>query len=153
MRYLLLLCYLLFGAFVADKHPVFQNHGDIIAKSSELYLYKIAAQPTAPEAQEATRSYIEDYEIFESYVIEDAELDAFKDLVLDKSQYIEDKKMCPMQAQYALLFRNKKHYIALVLSSAQCEKVLILSSEKDIHKHYHDLREQNQLRSMLRQWD
>ncbi len=153
MRYLLLLCYLLFGAFVADKHPVFQNHSDIIAKSSEMYLYKIAAQPTAAAAQDSARRYLEDYEIFESYVIEEAELAAFKDLVLDKNQYIEDKKMCPMQVQYALLFRNKKHYIALLVSSVQCEKVLVLSSEKNIHKHYHDLREQNQLRSMLRQWD
>jgi hypothetical protein len=142
-----------FGFFVAEKHPVFQNHSDIIAQCSEMYLYKIAAQPTAAAAQDSARSYLEDYEIFERYVLEDAELEAFRDLVLDKNQYIEDKKMCPMQAQYALLFRKKKHYIALLVSSPQCEKVLVLSSEKNIHKHYHDLREQNQLRTMLRQWD
>lgn len=132
-----------------DKHPIFHKHQNIINDATEIALYKIYSQPVAPSEQAKTKQYVGDYEVIAKIDLKEEQQNELKKIVLDTKNYVDDKKSCPMQAEYAIKFLKKKHYIVLVISEAACKKSVIASSEKDIHKHYHDLTEENNIHSFL----
>lgn len=143
--------YLLMMMFdLNDKHPVFLKYQDIIQEATSIELYQVANQPVAANNQDKSKSYFEDYEILKKMEVKDQE--NIKKIVLEKSNYIQDKKTCPMLATYAIKFNKKKNYISLVISDESCKKVVLFSSEKTLDKKYHDLAENNTLHSILKNW-
>ncbi|GAB4123798.1 MAG: hypothetical protein OHK0045_03790 [Raineya sp.] len=132
-----------------DKHPIFRKHQNIISDATEISLYKINSAPTAPAKQDKNKEYMGDYEVKNKISLEEQQQKDLQKMVLDTNNYISDNKYCPMQAEYAIKFQKKKHYIILIVSENSCKKTLLVSSEKDINKHYHDLDESNAIHSFL----
>ena len=132
-----------------DKHPIFHKHQNIINDATEITLYKVHSQPTAPAEQDKNKQYVGDYEVISKVDIQEQQQKELQKMVLDTKNYVDDKKSCPMQAEYAIKFLKKKHYIVLVVSEGTCKKSVIASSEKDINKHYHDLEENNAIHVFL----
>ncbi len=132
-----------------DKHPIFHKHQNIISEANEIILYKVHSQPVAPSEHHKNNQYVGDYEFIAKIDLKEEQQKELKKIVLDTKNYVDDKKSCPMQAEYALKFLKKKHYIVLIISEGACKKSVIASSEKDINKHYHDLAEENDIHSFL----
>lgn len=132
-----------------DKHPIFHKHQHIINDAKEISLYKIQPQPTAPKEYNKDKVYAGDYEIIQTIDLKEEQKKDLQKMVLDTKNYIDDKKSCPMQAEYAIKFQKKKHYIILIVSEGSCKKSVIFSSEKDINKHYHDFSEENTIHEFL----
>lgn len=149
---MLLFFNILFAFFMLpeqEKHPIFHKHQSIINDASEIALFKVQPQPTAPAEQDKKKQYAGDYEVVAKIDLKEEQQNDIKRIVLDTKNYIEDSKYCPMQAEYAIKFRKKRHYIVLIVSEGTCKKSVIASSKKDINKHYHDLAEENAIHSFL----
>jgi len=149
---MLLFFNILFALFMLseqEKHPIFHKHQNIINGAHEISVFKIYSQPIAPAEQDKNKQYAGDFEVISKIDLKQEQQNELKKLVLDTKNYVEDKKSCPMQAGYAIKFQKKKHYIILIVSEGSCKKSLIISSEKDINKHYHDLAEDNAIHSFL----
>jgi hypothetical protein len=132
-----------------DKHPIFHKHQDIIQEATEISLWEIAEQPIPEKEQEKNKTYIEDYLTLKKVSIPQEDIETLKKTVLNAENYTADKKHCPMVAKYAIRFSKKRHHITLILSSNTCEKTIIFSSEKSIHKHYHDLKASNGIHQLI----
>lgn len=132
-----------------EKHPIFHKHQNIINDASEVQLLKVHSQATTPAEQDKNKQYAGDYEIIAKIDLKEEQQNELKKIVLDTKNYIDDKKSCPMQAEYAIKFQKKRHYIILIVSEGSCKKTVIASSEKDINKHYHDLSEENAIHLFL----
>jgi hypothetical protein len=149
---MLLFFNLIFAFFMLseqEKHPIFHKHQNIISDASEVLLFKIHSQAIAPAQQDKHKQYAGDYEVVAKIDLKQEQQNDLKKIVLDTKNYVEDKKSCPMQAEYAIKFRKKKHYIILIVSETSCKKSVIISSEKDINRHYHDLAETNDIHTFL----
>lgn len=149
MFQLLNILWLLSMFVIQDKHPIFHKHQNIINEATEIVLYKINTQPTASSQHNKDKQYVGDYEVMAIIDLKEEQKNELKKMVLDTKNYIGEKKSCPMQAQYAIKFQKKKHYIVLIVSEGACKKSLIVSSQKDINKHYHDLAEENSIHAFL----
>ncbi len=134
-----------------DEHPIFKKHTDIITHTKEVILSEIAAQPTEPSTQDSSKEYLHDYEVLKIDTLAEDLTEKLKTAVLDTESYvIGSKKSCPMNAKYALTFaKKKKQHITLILSGHGCEKVVIHSSEKDLETVYLDLKEKNQILTLI----
>ena len=149
---MLLFFNILFALFMLpeqEKHPIFHKHQNIINDANEVLLFKIHSRATAPAERDKSKQYAGDYEVIAKIDLKEEQQSEIKRIVLDTKNYIDDKKSCPMQAEYAIKFQKKRHYIVLIVSEGACKKSVIASSKRDINKHYHDLAEENAIHSFL----
>ncbi|MDX2306127.1 MAG: hypothetical protein NW226_25170 [Microscillaceae bacterium] len=133
-----------------SSHPVFLKHGHIIEKATEIKLSEVSATPVSSADQDPQKVYVQDYEVIREIVLE-KDQKALQKTVLDKHNYIDQKKSCPLQAKYALKFTQGEQFITLIVSEDTCAKVIVFSSEADINHQYHDLKEDNTLNSALKE--
>ena len=150
MKWFISLLLISFMQTEENNHPIFLKHKHVIDKATEISLYEISTNPTLPTEQDKAKSYIQDYEVLKIIALE-KDQKPLQDAILEKGNYISEKKSCPMQAKYALKFIRKKHHITLIISDSACPKTVIFSSEEDINKQYHDLKNDSSIYHILHQ--
>ncbi|NJL13438.1 MAG: hypothetical protein HC913_10820 [Microscillaceae bacterium] len=128
-----------------SQHPIFHKHQALIEKASQIEVARLGASPIRPEEQDKSKAYWGDYEVLEVKFLSPEEALAYQKAALDTSQYLNEQKKCPFQAQYGLRFSKKEQHITLVLAASGCEKVILLSSHKDIDQKHYDLKAESAL--------
>ncbi|MDX1904713.1 MAG: hypothetical protein SFU27_11190 [Thermonemataceae bacterium] len=140
---------LLFSMFFQEKHPIFHKYKDVIEEAETISIFEVAQNPTAQKEQDKAKQYIADYQVLKNIELKENLVDKFKKSILDKDNYIIEKKTCPFVAKYAISFKKKREHITLIISANTCEKVAIFSSHKSINETYHDLKAGNAIQAVL----
>ncbi|WP_161626053.1 hypothetical protein [Hugenholtzia roseola] len=124
----------------SPTHPVWGKQEALLKEADKVEVFLLEETPTHPKEQQKSEAYFADFRILERYTPADSLFDTLRLLLSDTTQFeLEQKKSCPMQAQYGICFSKKKKFVGLVISKADCPKSFVVSSEKDLLKKPLDL--------------
>jgi hypothetical protein len=122
------------------SHPIWEKHEALLKEADRIEVFLLEDTPTHPKEQQKAEAYFADFRILARYSPADSLGDTLRALAADTTQFdLEQKKSCPMQAQYGICFSKKKKFVGLVISKVDCPKSFIVSSEKNLLKKPLDL--------------
>ena len=92
-----------------------------------MVLGKVSQKAIAPTDRDTSQTYIGGYQVIETFNITNEEKKEAINAALLASNYSEEKKRCPFQAQYAISTDS----IEIVVSIYPCEKILIIEEGEE----------------------
>ena len=100
-----------------------------IKNASTVTLYSIYPTPTEPAAQLEEKLYLLDYEVIDTLTVNDKQVDALKEALLNKENFTEENnKRCPFMGKYGITF---DHRVQVVLSTSPCGKLQMKRMKSD----------------------
>lgn len=130
MKTILLSSLLLFSSMTGcqKKLTKFQK---FMEDAEKIAVFEIDQFASPVNEQDTNKEYLSDYEIFKPVDLSKPAIEELKTILGDSLSYTQDNvKACPFIGKYGIAITHKSAYIHVILSSENCPKCQIISSDQ-----------------------
>jgi len=118
----------------ADQDAALQR---MVDQADDIQVFQIDQFPTPLDEQSNTQTYIADYLVVKTILLDKDEEKSLRESLKNKDQFIrENQKTCPFIAQYAIRMARKTSWVEMVLSRDNCPKGVLRSSYNEKVEHF-----------------